>query len=137
MGATGTGSDLHALLARRVLRAEASKVGSVMYNLKSMSAEDSKAGEAFLKLYKPGDFGGPRREPDEFDNVERNAQKQDKLLSSPPARLRAKMANHGWWQFSVSLSPEDRATLRAMQLKYQTAALLTAPPPEKAPRTSE
>jgi len=137
MGATGTGSALHASLAKRVLRTEGGKVGKVMRNLSALSFEDGKAGEAFLKLFKPGDFGGPRREPDEFDGIERNAQKQDKLLQSPPPRLRAKMALHGWWQFPVDLSGDDRAALVAMQRKYQTAALLTAPPSDKAPQTSE
>lgn len=133
MGATGTGSALHVSLAKRVLRAEGGKVGNVMSNLKAMSFTDAKAGESFLKLFKPGDFGGPRREPDEFDGIERNQQKQDKLLASPPPRLRAKMTLHGWWQFPPELTVEDRAALMTMQRKYQTAALLTAPAPEKAP----
>jgi hypothetical protein len=135
MGATGSGSAKHRELAKRILKAEGGKVGRVMRCLNELAAEDGKAGEAFLKLFKPGDFGGPRREPDEFDSIERNAQKQDKLLESPPPRLRAKMTAHGWWQFR-ELSPEDRETLRDIQGKHQpqAAALLTAPSPEKAPR---
>ncbi len=133
MGATGTGSDLHTSLAKRVLRAEGGKVGAVMRNLKAMSAEDGKAGEAFLKLYKPGDFGGPRREPDEFDALERNAGKQDLLLAHPPPRLRAKMGAHGWWQFRVDLSAEDRAVLLAIQRKGAAPLLPEVELPEKAP----
>ncbi len=128
MGATGSGSAVHTSLAKRVFQAEGGKVGKVMRNLESMSFEDSKAGEAFLKLYKPGDFGGPRREPDEFDALERNAGKQDLLLAHPPPRLRAKMSAHGWWQFPLDLSPEERATLLGIQRKRSAPAL-----PEKAP----
>lgn len=124
MGATGTGSALHTSFARRIFRTEGSKVGRVMGNMERLAAVDCKAGESFLKLFKPGDFGGPRKEPDEFDGIERNQQRQDKLLASPPPRLRAKMAMHGWWQFPVEMTGEDRAALVAMQRRYRSAPLL-------------
>jgi hypothetical protein len=137
MGATGSGGSLRRELARRVFQAEAGKVGGVMHNLRMLASEDGKAGEAFLRLYKPGDFGGPRPEPDEFDALERHAERRKNLWEKPPPKMLREAREHGWWQFSTRLSDEDRATLEAVQAKYLMGPALDLPaapssPPEKA-----
>ncbi len=130
MGNTGTGTDLHVTLARRVYRAEAAKVGDTMTALKVMAGDDPKAAEAYLKLFKPGDFGGVKPEPDEFESAERSAAKRGSQLDSPPPRMLAEMTSKGWWKFPPDLSDEDRATLCAIQDKYRSPLLML---PEKAP----
>jgi hypothetical protein len=127
LGATGTGTALHIELAEAVYQIEGLKVGTAIGALERMAMAEPKAAEAFLKLYKPGDFGGPRPEPDEFEALERHAARQDKLLQKPPPRMLEKMRANGWWQFATTLSPEDRATLTAIQAKYIAAHAL----PEK------
>jgi hypothetical protein len=128
MGSTGTGSALHVSLARRVYKAEGLKVGQTMTGLKAMALEDSRAAEAYLKMFKPGDFGGVKPEPDEFESAERSSAKQDRLIDNPSPRMLAKFTARGWWKFPAEMSVEDRATLTAIQTKYRTTHAL----PEKA-----
>lgn len=133
-GETGTGSALHTELAKSVNVAEGSKVGTAMTSLHDMARLDPKAAEAFLKFFKPGDFGGPKRVADEFDDPERHADRRDKLLDNPPPRLRAVLSAKGWWQFRGTLSPEDTAALLAIQERcLGPVPALTAPSGEPAP----
>lgn len=132
-GETGTGSALHTELAKSVNVAEGSKIGGVMTSLHNMAHLDTKAGEAYLRFFKPGDFGGPKRVADEFDDPERHAQRQDKLLDNPPPRLRALLSAKGWWQFPGVLSPEDIVTLKAIQERGRGTVPALAAPVEPAP----
>lgn len=131
-GATGVGGPLRAELARRVFKAEGTKVGGAMQSLYAMRSVSAAAGEAFLKLFKPGDFGGPRPEPDEFDDIERQTGRRRRLWDKPPPKMLREAREAGWWQFSRELSAEDRALLEAIQAKYTSAPALPAAPPEKA-----
>jgi hypothetical protein len=128
LGATGAGSALHIDLARRIYEAEGRKVGGAMTALQLMAEADPKAAEAFLKMFKPGDFGGVKPEPDEFDGAERNAQKRAHILDAPSPRLLAEFGAKGFWKFPAEIDDEDRATLIAIQNKYQVSLAL----PEKA-----
>jgi hypothetical protein len=130
MGSTGTGTELHVSLARRVYKAEGMKVGETMTGLKAMALEDSRAAEAYLKMFKPGHFGGVKPAPNEFASAERAARKRINLLDNPPPRMLAEMTAKGWLKFSLDLSDEDRATLSAIQDKYRPTTLML---PEKAP----
>lgn len=126
-GTIGDGEPLHIEFARRVHAAESRVVGETMRNLHGISDKDARAGDYFLKAFKPGDFGGPKAEPDEFDRLERQVSRRQSLLAKPPPRMLAELAAHGWWQFPVDVSAEDRAVLEALQAKYRARAL-----PEKA-----
>ena len=125
-GETGSGSALHVELARMVNQAEAQKVGTSMRNLHALGTMDPAAATSFLKLFKPADFGGPKRQTDEWDSSERAAEKRKKLLASPPPRMLSELAAHGWWQFPWQLEPEDLAALEAIQSKYRDAPRLGA-----------
>ena len=126
MGAAGTGTALHAELARDVYEAEGSLVGQQMRNLSVLGREDPKAAVCFLQFFKPLDFGGSPPTGDEFAEPARNAQRQDLLLDNPPPRMLAKFREHGWWKFSPRIDDEDRLLLLALQEKYAVVAL--APP---------
>jgi hypothetical protein len=104
-----------------------------------MCEVDPKAGETFLKMFKPADFGGPKRVADEFDDAERHAEKRDKLLDNPPPRLRAVLTRKGWWQFTGTLSAEDVATLVAIQERCLGPApfALGEPAPAVSPPASK
>lgn len=123
MGAAGTGTPLHAELARDVYEAEGAHVGQQMRNLDALGAADPKAAVAFLQFFKPLDFGGTAPAGDEFAEPARNAQRQDLLLDNPPPRMLAKFREHGWWKFTVQLEEEDRMVLMAIQEKYAAQAL--------------
>jgi len=127
MGAAGTGTPLHAELARDVYEAEGALVGRQMRNLDVLGREDPKAAVAFLQFFKPMDFGGSPPTGDEFAEPARNAQRQDLLLSNPPPRMLAKFRAHGWWKFTTELDEEDRMVLLAIQEKYAAQ-----PPPGEA-----
>lgn len=134
MGATGTGSALHVDLARRVYAVEGRKVGSAMTNLAILALKDAKAGETFLKFFKPGDFGGPASTPDEFEGLERHADRRRQLWTNPPPRMLREARDAGWWQFPLELDAGDRDALLALQEKYsarRAGALFTQG--EKAP----
>lgn len=121
MGAAGTGSTLHAELARDVYEAEGGLVGDQMRNLHALGREDPKAAVAFLQFFKPLDFGGSPPTGDELAEPARNAQRQDLLLSNPPPRMLAKFMQHGWWKISPNIDAEDRLVLLALQEKYARA----------------
>lgn len=127
MGAAGTGTALHAELARDVYEAEGARVGNQMRNLDILGRDDPKAAVAFLQFFKPLDFGGTPPTGDEFAEPARNAQRQDLLLDNPPPRMLAKFRAHGWWKFSPHIDEEDRMVLMAIQEKYAAQPL-----PEKA-----
>lgn len=130
MGETGQGGPLHEELARRVHKAEASKVGKAMTGLEAMASEDPKAAESFLKLFKPGDFGGVKPDPDSFDDPQRKATRQDMLLDNPPPAMRAKLTAHRYLRLPEGMSAEDRALIDALIDKYNAAPLPALP--EKA-----
>lgn len=129
MGAAGTGTALHAELARDVYEAEGARVANQMRNLDTLGSADPKAAVAFLQFFKPLDFGGSPPTGDEFAEPARNAQRQNLLLDNPPPRMLAKFREHGWWRFTTELDEEDRMVLMAIQEKY--AAQTPPPPPEK------
>lgn len=118
MGAAGSGSALHAELARDVYEAEGMRVSQQMKNLDTLGSADPKAAVAFLQFFKPLDFGGSPPTGDEFAEPARNAQRQDLLLENPPPRMLAKFREHGWWKFSPRIDDEDRMVLLAIQEKY-------------------
>ncbi len=123
MGAAGTGSAIHAELARDVYEAEGMRVSSQMRNLDVLGREDPRAAIAFLQFFKPLDFGGSPPTGDEFAEPARNAQRQDLLLENPPPRMLAKFREHGWWKFSPRVDDEDRMVLIAIQEKYAAIPL--------------
>lgn len=127
MGDMGDGGPLHYELAKRVHQAEGTVIGQVMSNQHLLSASEPKAADVFLKAFKPGDFGGPKPEPDEFDRLERQQRRRNNLWQNTPPRMLAEATAQGWWKFPKDISDEDRAILAAMQQKYRTLAL-----PEKA-----
>lgn len=128
MGAAGTGSALHAELARDVYEAEGGLVGEQMRNLHTLGREDPKAAVAFLQFLKPMDFGGTPPAGDEFAEPARNAQRQDLLLANPPPRMLAKFREHGWWKLPPKIEDEDRLVMLALQEKYAQPADDDAPP---------
>ncbi len=123
MGAAGSGSAIHAELARDVYEAEGMRVATQMKNLDTLGAADPKAAVAFLQFFKPLDFGGSPPTGDEFAEPARNAQRQDLLLENPPPRMLAKFREHGWWKFSPKVDDEDRMVLLAIQEKYAALPL--------------
>ena len=123
MGAAGTGSAIHAELARDVYEAEGMRVSNQMRNLDVLGREDPRAAIAFLQFFKPLDFGGSPPTGDEFAEPARNAQRQDLLLENPPPRMLAKFREHGWWKFSPRVDDEDRMVLIAIQEKYAAIPL--------------
>jgi hypothetical protein len=127
MGAAGLGTSIHAELAREIYQAEGGIVGAQMQNLYTLGSGDPNASVAFLKFFKPLDFGGQAPAGDEFQEPARNAQKQDALLSNPPPRMLAKFREHGWWKFSPDVDAEDRMVLLAIQEKYARMPLEGAP----------
>lgn len=127
MGTIGDGNFLHAELAKRIHEAEANVIGQVMTNQHLLSAQDPRAADVFLKAFKPGDFGGPKPEADEFDRLERQAKRRQALLDAPPPRMLAEMTARGWWHFPTDISDDDRAILVEMQQRYRARQL-----PEKA-----
>lgn len=127
MGETGTGTALHTDLAKRVHEAEATLVGHAMGNLHAMCEKDPKANELFLKLLKPGDFGGPKADPDRFSGQGRNKKKRASLLANPPPRMLAEMRQYGYQRLPVNLSAEDQEAINAICAKYLVPQL-----PEKA-----
>lgn len=126
-GECGTGTALHIDLARRVHEADANHVGHTMGNLHAMVEKDPKAAELFLKLLKPGDFGGPKADPDRFSGQGRNKKKRAALMANPPPRMRAEMKQFGWQKLPVNMLPEDQAAIDAICAKYTVPQL-----PEKA-----
>lgn len=127
LGETGTGTALHTDLARRVHEADAAHVGAAMKNLHLMTVTDPKACELYLKFTKPGDFGGPKADPDRFSGQGRNKKKRASLLANPPPRMLAEMRQYGYQRLPVNLSAEDQAAINAICAKYLVPQL-----PEKA-----
>jgi hypothetical protein len=126
-GETGTGTALHVDLAKRVHEADANHVGHAMGNLHAMCDKDPKAAEMFLKLLKPGDFGGPQANPDRFSGQARNKKKRANLLANPPPRMIAEMRQYGYQRLPTNLSAEDQQAINAICAKYLVPQL-----PEKA-----
>jgi hypothetical protein len=126
-GETGTGTSLHIDLAKRIHEADANHVGHTMSNLHGMCEKDPKAAELFLKLLKPGDFGGPKADPDRFSGQGRNKKKRASLLANPPPRMLAEMRQYGYQRLPMNLSKEDQEAINAICAKYLVPQL-----PEKA-----
>jgi hypothetical protein len=117
-------------LAREVYRAKAKDIGDTFQNLRTLATQGgtAEAGEAFLRLMHPADFGGKiRTEPDEFQGAERHRQRRENLLDNPPPRMRAELRKHRWVQLPEKLSAKERAVIDAIIAKHLAPVL-----PEKA-----
>jgi hypothetical protein len=120
---------------RGINEIEGIDVSDTITGLQILRKVNPQATDLYLKLMHPEDFGGHiRTVPDEFDGQERNREAQDKLLSSPPPRMLAKLNEHRWFQLPEGTTPEEKAEIEAMlgaiRMRVTTQTALTMPSAE-------
>jgi hypothetical protein len=129
-GASGIGDPMCVYLAREIHKFEGQDIGEEFGNLKRIASVNPAAGEAYLKLMYPEDFGGHvRTAPDEFSDSERAARNRDKLLDAPPPRMLAELRKHRWLQMPAGMTKGDLEAIHSILAKYTTPLLAE---PEKA-----
>lgn len=115
VGSSSAHDPVCVYFTKRINEVEGGDVGETIGGLQLLRKVSPQAADLYLKIMHPEDFGGHvRTVPDEFDGQERNREAQDRLLSSPPPRMLAKLREYRWVQIPEGATPEETAAIDAM-----------------------